>query len=61
VAGLRCDPSQTTDDVLQALERAADAAWGASALSDLRGSLKATARAIWLISQESLAPGETEP
>jgi hypothetical protein len=59
---LRFDPSQTKDDVRQSLERAAEAAWGAEALADLRTALDATARAIWLIAQEpALAPGDLEP
>jgi hypothetical protein len=61
MGGLRFDPDQTTDDLLEALERAAEAAWGAQALAELRASLALTARAIWLISQESLAPWDVEP
>jgi hypothetical protein len=62
VGGLRFDPSQTKDDLLQSLERAAKAAWGAKALPDLRTSLEGTAQAIWLINQEPpLAPGDPEP
>jgi hypothetical protein len=62
VGGLRFDPSQTRDDVRQSLERAAEAAWGADALPELRTALDATARAIWLIAQEpALAPGDLEP
>jgi hypothetical protein len=61
VGGLRFDPSQTKDDLLQALERAAEAAWGGEALADLRASLKVTAQAIWLVSQEAFAPGDVEP
>jgi hypothetical protein len=61
MAGLRFDPSQTNDDLLRALERAAEAAWGAEALSELRASLTVTAQAIWLINQEPCAPGELEP
>lgn len=61
MGGLRFDPSQTNDDLLQALEHAAEAAWGALALPDLRASLKATAHAIWLINQEPFAPGDLEP
>ena len=58
---VRFDPSQTKDDLLQALERAAEAAWGAEALPDLRASLTVTAQAIWLINQEPFAPGDLEP
>ena len=61
MGGLRFDPSQTSDDLLQALERAAEAAWGAEALPDLLASLKITAQAIWLINQEPFAPGDLEP
>jgi len=61
MGGLRFDPSQTKDDLLQALERAAEAAWGAEALPDLRASLALTAEAIWLINQEPFAPGVLEP
>ena len=61
MAGLRFDPSQTKDDRLEALERAAEAAWGSSALPDLRASLSVTAQAIWLINQEPFAPGDLEP
>ena len=61
MGGLRFDPSQTKDDLLQALERAAEAAWGAEALPDLRASLAVTAHAIWLVNQEALAPGDQEP
>ena len=61
VGGLRFDPSQTRDDLLSALERAAEAAWGAEALPDLRASLSVTARAIWLINQEPFGPGDVEP
>ena len=61
MGGLRFDPSQTSDDLLQALERAAEAAWGAEALPDLRASLNLTAQAIWLINQEPFAPGDLEP
>ena len=58
---MRFDPSQTKDDLLQALERAAEAAWGAEDLPDLRASLTVTAQAIWLINQEPFAPGDLEP
>ena len=61
MGGLRFDPSQTKDDLLQALERAAEAAWGAEAVADLRASLAMTAQAIWLINQEPFAPGDLEP
>ena len=61
MGGLRFDPSQTKDDLLEALERAAEAAWGAEAAPDLRASLNVTAQAIWLINQEPFAPGEIEP
>ena len=61
MGGLRFDPSQTEEDLLRALERAAAAAWGAEALPDLRASLNLTARAIWLINQEPLAPWDVEP
>ena len=61
MGGLRFDPSQTKDDLLQALERAAEAAWGAEALPDLRASLTVMAQAIWLINQEPFAPGDLEP
>jgi hypothetical protein len=61
MGGLRFDPTQTKDDLLEALERAAEAAWGALALADLRASLTVTAQAIWLINQESLAPWDVEP
>ena len=61
MGGLRFDPSQTKDDLLQALERAAEAAWGAEALPALRASLALTAEAIWLINQEPFAPGDLEP
>ena len=61
VGGLRFDPSQTKDDLREALERAAEAAWGAEAVPDLRASLAATAQAIWLINQEPFAPGDLEP
>ena len=61
VGGLRFDPSQTKDDLLQALEGAAEAAWDADALADLRRSLNVTAQAIWLINQEPFAPGDVEP
>jgi hypothetical protein len=61
MGGLRFDPSQTKDDVLQALERAAEAAWGTEALPDLRASLTATAQAIWLINQQPFDPGGLEP
>jgi len=62
VGGLRFDPSQTRDDLRQSLARAAEDAWGAEALPDLRAALEATAQAIWLINQEPpLAPGDPEP
>jgi len=61
VGGLRFDPSQTKEDLLSALERAAEAAWGADALADLRASLNVTAQAIWLINREAFAPGDVEP
>ena len=61
MAGLRFDPSHTSDDLLRALERAAEAAWGAEAVSELRASLTMTAQAIWLINQEPFAPGDLEP
>ena len=61
MGGLRFDPSQTADDLLQALEHAAEAAWGAHALPELRASLRVTAEAIWLINQEPFAPGDLEP
>ena len=61
MGGLRFDPNQTKDDLLEALERAAEAAWGALVLADLRASLNVTARAIWLINQESLTPWDVEP
>ena len=61
MGGLRFDPSQTTDELVEALEHAAEAAWGADAVPDLRASLKATAQAIWLINQEPFAPGDLEP
>ena len=44
MGGLRFDPSQTKDDLLQALEHAAEAAWGAEAVPDLRASLAARRR-----------------
>ena len=59
--GLRFDPNQTKDDLRQALERAAELAWGAEAVHDLRASLTGTAQAIWLVSQEPFAPGDLEP
>ena len=59
--GLRFDPGQTADELVEALARAAEAAWGAPALPDLRESLKATAQAIWLIDREAFAPGDLEP
>jgi hypothetical protein len=59
--GLRFDPDQTTDELVEALGRAAEAAWGAETLPDLGASLKATARAMWLINQEAFAPGDLEP
>jgi hypothetical protein len=61
VAGLRFDPGQTADELVEALERAAEAAWGAEAVPDLRASLRTTAQAIWLIRQEAFAPGDVEP
>jgi hypothetical protein len=61
VGSLRFDPGQTADELAEALGRAAEAAWGAEALPDLRASLNATARAIWLIGQEAFAPGDVEP
>ena len=61
MGGLRFDPGQTTDELVEALGRAAEAAWGAEALPDLRASLKATAQAMWLINQEVFAPGDLEP
>jgi hypothetical protein len=61
VGGLRFDPSQTTEELVEALGRAAEAAWGTEALPDLRASLKATAQAIWLINQEAFAPTDLEP
>ncbi len=59
--GLRFDPRQTADELVEALGRAAEAAWGADALPDLRASLKTTAQAIWLINQEAFTPGDLEP
>ena len=61
MANLRFDPSQTKDDLLKALERAAEAAWSAPALPELRASLTVTAQAVWLINQEPFAPGDVEP
>ena len=61
VGGLRFDPDQTTDELVEALAHAAEAAWGADALSDLRASLKTTAEAIWRINREPFAPGDLEP
>jgi len=61
MGGLRFDPGQTTDELVEALGRAAEAAWGAEILPDLGASLKATAQAIWLINQEPFAPGDLEP
>ena len=61
MGGLRFDPGQTKDDLLEALERAAEAAWTADALPELRASLNTTAQAIWLINQEVFAPGDVEP
>ena len=61
MGGLRFDPSQSKDNLLEALERAAEAAWGAETLPELRASLSLTARAIWLINQEPFAPGDVEP
>jgi hypothetical protein len=58
---LRFDPGQTTDELIDSLGRAAEAAWGAEALPDLRASLEATARAIRLITQEAFAPTDLEP
>ena len=61
MAGLRFDPDQTADELVEALEHAAGAAWGSEAVPDLRASLKTTAQAIWLIKQEAFAPGDVEP
>ena len=61
MGGLRFDPGQTMDELVEALGRAAEAAWGAEAVPDLRASLKTTAQAIWLITQEPFAPGDIEP
>jgi len=61
MGGLRFDSSQTKEDLLEALERAAEAAWGAETLPDLRASLNLTARAIWLINEEPFALGDVEP
>ena len=61
VGGLRFDPDQTADDLVEALSRAAEAAWGAEALPDLRASLTTTAQAIRLITEEAFAPGDVEP
>ena len=61
MGGLRFDPSHTKDDLLSALEHAAEAAWGPEALADLRASLKLTAQAIWLVTQEPFAPWDVEP
>ena len=61
MGGLRFDPGQTTDELVEALGRAAEAAWGAEILPDLGASVQATARAMWLINQEAFAPGDLEP
>ena len=61
MGGLRFDPGQTADELVEALGRAAEAAWGVEALPDLRASLTVTAQAIWLINQEPFAPGDLEP
>ncbi len=61
MGGLRFDPGQTTDELVEALGQAAEAAWGADAVPDLRASLKATAQAIWQLNQEPFAPWDLEP
>jgi len=61
VGGLRFDPDQTADELVEALSRASEAAWGAEALAELRASLTMTAQAIRLINQEAFAPGDVEP
>ena len=61
MSGLRFDPDQTADELVEALSRAAEAAWGADALPDLRASLNTTAQAILLITEQAFAPGDVEP
>jgi hypothetical protein len=56
-----CGSIQTTDELVEALSRASEAAWGAEALPDLRASLTTRAQAIRLINQEAFAPGDVEP
>ena len=59
--GLRFDPDQTKDDLLEILVRAAETAWGADDVPALRASLNATAQAIWLMNQEIFTPWDVEP
>ena len=61
MGGLRFDPGQSADELSEALNQAAEAAWGADALPDLRASLKTTAQALWRITQEPFAPTDLEP
>lgn len=58
---LRFDPSQSVDELREALQRAAGAAWGEDAVRELAASLDGSARAIWLLSQEPLDPLDAEP
>lgn len=58
---LRLDPSQRVEEIEAALRRAAEAAWGASALPEIEPSLESSARALWRISQEPLEPRNVEP
>ena len=58
---VRFDPTQSVEEVQAALERAAEAAWGADALPEMESALETSARAIWRISQEPLEPTDVEP
>ncbi|MFN8632709.1 MAG: hypothetical protein U0893_02555 [Chloroflexota bacterium] len=58
---VRFDPSQSVEQVQDALTRAAEAAWGREAMPELSSAIELTARALWRIGQEPLEPSDVEP
>ncbi len=58
---LRFDPTQTVEELQVALQQAAESAWGQDALPEFAPAIESTARALWRICQEPLAPTDVEP
>ena len=58
---MRFDPALSRDETLARLTEDAVATWGNARAAELRSVLETTARAIWVVAQESLEPTDVEP